>query len=160
MSAIKSVVVEKWNAIKNAVSAAMNAIKNTAVNAFNNVKEKISGVISDIKSAWEGLRNTITNNPIVATVRKVTESLTGSEPGRPRAMGQRTIPYDNFPIRAHKGEMLLPARDARQYKQGKSSSPQISIVMNGTVIRENADIEKIASALVRKINEQRIITNG
>ena len=24
----------------------------------------------------------------------------------------------------------------------------------------NADIEKIASALVRKINEQRIITNG
>ena len=56
--------------------------------------------------------------------------------------------------------MLLPARDARQYKQGKSSSPQISIVMNGTIIRENADIEKIASALVRKINEQRIITNG
>ena len=138
----------------------MDAIKNTAVNAFNNVKEKISGVISDIKSAWEGLRNTITNNPIVATVRKVTESLTGTEPGRPRAMGQRTIPYDNFPIRAHQGEMLLSARDARQYKQGKSSSPQISIVMNGTVIRENADIEKIASALVRKINEQRIITNG
>ena len=59
-----------------------------------------------------------------------------------------------------KGEMLLSARDARQYKQGKSSSPQVNIVMNGTVIRENADIEKIASALVRKINEQRIITNG
>ena len=113
-----------------------------------------------MKNAWEGLRNTITNNPIVATVRKVTESLTGTEPGRPRAMGQRTIPYDNFPIRAHQGEMLLSARDARQYKQGKGSSPQISIVMNGTVIREEQDITKIASALVRKINEQRIITNG
>ena len=29
--------------------------------------------------------------------------------------------------------------------------------MNGTVIREDADIEKIAAALVRKINEQKII---
>ena len=75
-------------------------------------------------------------------------------------MGQRTIPYDNFPIRAHQGEMLLSARDARQYKLDKSSSPQVSIVMNGTVIREDADIERMASELVRKINEQRIITNG
>ena len=160
ISTIKTVVTNGWNAIKNAVKTAMAAIKNTAVNAFNNVKEKITNVVDSIKGAWEGLRNTITNNPIVATVRKVTESLTGTEPGRPRAMGQRTIPYDNFPIRAHQGEMLLSARDARQYKQDKSSSPQVSIVMNGTVIRENADIERMASELVRKINEQRIITNG
>lgn len=48
----------------------MDAIKNTAINAFNNVKEKISGVISDIKSAWQGLKDKITNNPIVATVKK------------------------------------------------------------------------------------------
>lgn len=160
LNTIKTVVTNGWNAIKNAVKTAMNAIKNTAVNAFNNVKEKISGVISDIKGAWEGLRDTITNNPIVATVRKVTESLTGTEPGRPRAMGQRTIPYDNFPIRAHQGEMLLSARDARQYKQGKSNSPQIVNNFYGMTIREEADVEKVTAGIVRKINEQRIITNG
>ena len=75
-------------------------------------------------------------------------------------MGQRTIPYDNFPIRAHQGEMLLPRREADNYKKGKTEKPNISIVMNGTVIREDADIERMASELVRKINEQRIITNG
>ena len=57
-------------------------------------------------------------------------------------------------------EAVLSRRDADKWRQGKSSSPQISITMNGTIIRENADIEKVASALVRKINEQRIITNG
>ena len=57
-------------------------------------------------------------------------------------------------------EAVLSRRDADKWRQDKSNSPQISIVMNGTIIRENADIEKIASALVRKINEQRIITNG
>ena len=57
-------------------------------------------------------------------------------------------------------EAVLSRRDADKWRQGKSSSPQVNITMNGTIIRENADIEKIASALVRKINEQRIITNG
>ena len=57
-------------------------------------------------------------------------------------------------------EAVLSRRDADKWRQGKSSSPQVNITMNGTVIREEQDIEKIASALVRKINEQRIITNG
>ena len=140
----------------------MDAIKNTAVNAFNNVKEKITKVVDTIKGAWEGLRDTITNNPIVATVRKVTESITGggSEDGQRSAWGTRYVHGNNVPYRLHDGEAILPAREARQYRQGKNNSPQINITMNGTVIREEQDITKIASALVRKINEQRIITNG
>ena len=57
-------------------------------------------------------------------------------------------------------EAVLSRRDADKWRQGKSDSPQISIVMNGTVIREEADIDRFAEKLVRKINEQRIITNG
>ena len=55
-------------------------------------------------------------------------------------------------------EAVLAKRDADKWRKGKSNSPQINITMNGTTIRENADIEKIASALVRKLNQQRIIT--
>ena len=54
-------------------------------------------------------------------------------------------------------EAVLPRREADNYRKGKTEKPNISIVMNGTVIREDADIEKIAAALVRKINEQKII---
>ena len=54
-------------------------------------------------------------------------------------------------------EAVLPRRDADQWRKGKSDSPNISIVMNGTVIREETDINKVASALVRKINQQKII---
>ena len=57
-------------------------------------------------------------------------------------------------------EAVLSRRDADKWRKGKGNSPQVNITMNGTIIRENADIEKVASALVRKINEQRIITNG
>ena len=54
-------------------------------------------------------------------------------------------------------EAVLSRRDADKWRQGKGSSPQVNIVMNGTVIREDADIEKIACALLRKIKAHRII---
>lgn len=159
VSAIKSVVVEKWNAIKYAVKSVMDAIKNTAINAFNTVKGKISGVISEIKSAWQGLKDKITNNPIVATVKKVTESLSNAENGN-HAAGLRRVPYNNYLANLHQGEAILPRRDADKWRQGKgkSDTPQISITMNGTIIREEADLDRFAEKLVRKLNQQKIIT--
>ena len=148
-----------WTILKPILSSFIDALDTVL-----GIVEKVSGAISGLVNAFRNLASAWRNGDVQ---KALSNSNAGngnntyqSTLGQPRAMGQRTIPYDNFPIRAHKGEMLLSARDARQYKQGKSSSPQVNIVMNGTVIRENADIEKIASALVRKINEQRIITNG
>ncbi len=157
ISTIKSIVVEKWNAIKNAIKNAMDAIKNTAINAFNNVKEKISGVISDIKSAWQGLKDKITNNPIVATVRKVTESLTGAEDGN-HAAGLRRVPYNNYLANLHQGEAILPRRDADKWRQGKGNTPQIVNNFYGMTFREEADLDRFTEKLVRKLNEQKIIT--
>jgi hypothetical protein len=135
----------------------MDAIKNTAINAFNNVKEKISGVISDIKSAWQGLKDKITNNPIVATVRKVTESLTGAEDGN-HAAGLRRVPYNNYLANLHQGEAILPRRDADKWRQGKGNTPQIVNNFYGMTFREEADLDRFTEKLVRKLNEQKIIT--
>ena len=82
--------------------------------------------------------------------------MTGAEDGH-HAAGLQRVPYNNYLANLHQGEAVLPRRDADKWRQGKSSSPQVSIVMNGTVIREDADIERMASELVRKINQQRII---
>ena len=148
-----------WTILKPILSSFIDALDTVL-----GIVEKVSGAISGLVNAFRNLASAWRNGDVQ---KALSNSNAGngnntyqSTLGQPRAMGQRTIPYDNFPIRAHKGEMLLSARDARQYKQGKGSSPQISIVMNGTVIREDADIERMASELVRKINEQRIITNG
>ena len=148
-----------WTILKPILSSFIDALDTVL-----GIVEKVSGAISGLVDAFRNLASAWKNGDVQNALSNSNagngNNTYQSTLGQPRAMGQRTIPYDNFPIRAHQGEMLLSARDARQYKQGKGSSPQISIVMNGTVIRENADIEKIASALVRKINEQRIITNG
>ena len=55
-------------------------------------------------------------------------------------------------------EAILPRRDADKWRQGKGNTPQIVNNFYGMTIRQEADIEKITSGIVRKLNEQRIIT--
>ena len=72
-------------------------------------------------------------------------------------MGQSYVPRDNMLYNLHMGEAILSRRDADKWRQGKNTSPQINITMNGTIIRKQQDITGIAEELVRKLNQQRII---
>lgn len=71
--------------------------------------------------------------------------------GRPRAMGQATIPYDNYPIRAHQGERLLNKREANEYLKTKGNSSNVNIHIDKVAVRDEADIDLIAGRLVRKM---------
>ena len=70
--------------------------------------------------------------------------------GHQRAMGIDYVPYDTCPTRLNEGEKVLTAGEARQEKNGVSG---IQIVMNGTVIREEADVQRIAQEMLNKLEE-------
>ena len=74
------------------------------------------------------------------------------------AAGLRRVPYNNYLANLHQDEAVLSRREADKCRQGKGNTPQINITMNGPIIREEADIEKVTSGIVRKLNEQKIIT--
>lgn len=67
------------------------------------------------------------------------------------ATGLGRVPYDNYPALLHEGERVLTAAEARSYNQGGAGSVQI--VMNSTVIREDADIDRVAQALLEKLRQ-------
>lgn len=68
--------------------------------------------------------------------------------GRMYATGIDYVPYDNFPALLHQGERVQTAVEARS-DRGVAGGVQIS--MFGTVIREDADIDRVASALLEKM---------
>lgn len=68
-------------------------------------------------------------------------------PGSGYAVGIDYVPYDNFPALLHQGERVQTAEEVRSDGSGTS----IQIVMNGTVIREDADVERVASALLERM---------
>ena len=53
-------------------------------------------------------------------------------------------------------ERVLTRTEADRYEKGQSSNG-INIVVNGLTVREESDINKIASQLLKKINENKIV---
>ncbi len=71
------------------------------------------------------------------------------------ATGLDRVPYDNYPAILHEGERVLTASQARSYDRGGGAGGGIVINMNGAVIREESDIEKVAQALYERLVQAR-----
>lgn len=76
--------------------------------------------------------------------------LGGPKPNAPkRAFGLNFVPYDDYPAVLHYGERVLTAQQARQ--QDVAGTGRVVVTGNNFTVRETADIERIASALVRQL---------
>lgn len=64
-----------------------------------------------------------------------------------KAYGLNYVPYDNFPTLLHQGERVLTASESR----ASNSDARITITGNSFVVREEADIEKVASEICNQI---------
>lgn len=74
------------------------------------------------------------------------------EKGGNYASGLTYVPYDDYPARLHEGERVLTAREAREYGSG---GVNVNVSVNGMVVREEADIDRIAETIARKVVEAR-----
>ncbi|EGG36571.1 hypothetical protein [Paenibacillus sp. HGF5] len=68
--------------------------------------------------------------------------------------GIRNVPYNNMPARLHAGEAVLTREEAKRWRgesgaNGGSSARPFTINISSMVVREEADIEKIAGGLAR-----------
>jgi len=74
---------------------------------------------------------------------------------KPNAWGLSFVPYDGYPAILHEGERVMTASENRQYSSGGGSSASITITGNTFSVRNDSDIDAIASALADKIEEAR-----
>ena len=86
------------------------------------------------------------------------------------AVGNDFVPYDNYTALLHRGEMVLTASEASDYRQGKfgadnsSNNLNININVRGEVAGMTGDNQsKITEAIIAQINSsnlQNMISNG
>ncbi|RCX22961.1 TP901 family phage tail tape measure protein [Fontibacillus phaseoli] len=67
------------------------------------------------------------------------------------AAGLNRVPYNGYPARLHRDEMVLTRTEAQSYREsggnGGGSARPIVINLNGVTIREDADIDRLAAKL-------------
>ncbi|AZV57923.1 transglycosylase SLT domain-containing protein [Clostridium sp. AWRP] len=68
------------------------------------------------------------------------------------AVGLTRVPYDNFPAMLHEDERVLTANEARNYnKKADGASVIIQKLADKIEVRDDSDIDKIATALAKKL---------
>ena len=125
---------------------------------------KVSGVVEDICNWWNKMVGLL-KTPINATVNVVKKGISGvanflglGSEGR-NAFGSGRIARDGTVRTLHEGEKVLTKQEANRYEKG-SNTNGINIVVNGLTVREESDINKIASQLLKKINENKVVYGG
>ena len=73
------------------------------------------------------------------------------------AYGLARVPYDNYPALLHEGERVLTAAEARRYG---GTNLQIAKIADTVVIREDADIDRIAAAIADRVQQARWTDTG
>lgn len=108
-----------------------------------------------IQSALSSAHFTISTGNVSVASSTLTASATTANGGRQgghtpvyAAVGLPFVPYDNYPALLHHGERVLTANQARQ---ADNSGSGVVITGNSFVVREEADIDKIASRLASQI---------
>lgn len=83
----------------------------------------------------------------------------GESKGKSHYHGLSNVPYDGYSANLHKGERVLTAQENKEYSSGQGGGGNGAITIaklaDQIVVREDADIEKIADRLVAGIMEKR-----
>ena len=169
---VKQIFSSVWNGMKDLLPQLLEGIYAVLRGAFNVFKDLGHGMFSMIwdgmKAVWNGISSWVgdkvnwltdklsfwkkseaqmnTNN--IKTNRNVGSHFTGLD----------YVPYNNYSALLHQGERVLTAEEN---KAMSTSQPVQSIEnifkISSLVVREEADIEKIADKLYEKINRGRRI---
>ena len=142
MSLIREKGQEVITTIKSAISAKLSEAKQAGKDILNKIKEGFNEAISSLKSLgnkvieqiksgisekWEGLKSWF---------RGIWDSLFGNLNANVNvnatqsAIGIDYVPFNGFPAMLHRGEAVLTAREAEEWRQGVGSGG------NGTVINQ------------------------
>jgi len=97
----------------------------------------------------KGLKAVDGPTTIKATINVEGFATTSSTIAYGKAFGMGRVPYDDFPALLHEGERVLTAGEARRQDSGGAGGiGDVNINVDSLVVREDADVERIASKLV------------
>nr|DAQ77996.1 MAG TPA: hypothetical protein [Caudoviricetes sp.] len=127
---------------------------------------KVQGAVEKICEWWNKMTELLKTpiNAVVNVVKKgaswVSDKLDklGLSEGN-NAFGSGRIARDGTVRTLHEGEKILTKQEANRYDKGQNTN-SINVVVNGLTVREESDINKIASQLLKKINESKIVYAG
>ncbi|PGR17391.1 hypothetical protein COC52_29260 [Priestia megaterium] len=134
---------QNWDKVK--------AVGTAAFNAVGNVIDKIKGKFNGFVSAVKSFKMPSFKMPSIGDAKAGMGPSKSSKSKKNKSSyhGESYVPRNGMMYRLHQGERVLTKKENRQFAKGSGQS--VVINMGGMTIREEADLDKIASKLARRI---------
>lgn len=115
-----------WESIQGIFEGAFDFFSTVGQNAVEGIKGGIAavwgGLVSFVQGLWDGIKSIFVIN--ASDVKNNTGS-DGSHAG-----GMDYVPYNNYVANLHRGEMVLTADEADNYRRGKGSGSGFTLTQN------------------------------
>ena len=121
-------------------SSVSDAAKEMAIQNHGNLLQKAQYHAGNI---WEHMKNSWAKSAV----------------NHPHADGIARVPFDNYPAMLHEGERVLTRAEVNQQNNG-NGSVTIAKIADSVVIREEADIDKVARAFAQKLQHAALTYGG
>ena len=149
---IKAKGLEVWNSVKTTIGNAMDSAKTKVSNFF----EPLMDFIDSVTSKWKDFTGAISSfkMPKFEMPSFSLPSFGGGDDsfsGKKAYHGESFVHGNNKPYLLHHGERVLTAKENKAYTRGLGGGITIAKLADSIVVREDADIDRIAEALVRRI---------
>lgn len=154
-----------WETMKETVVTAVGKIgelfSNFVSGAVDIGKNFVQGVIDGFLSVWDSLISTAKSiwssvTSVFSGEQSVNVKVKGRKADGHAYHGERYVPRDGMNYTLHRGEAVLPRKEAEAYRNGNGGgAPSVNISGNTFHVRQESDIDAIANALAIKINQAR-----
>lgn len=151
----REVVGKIWGGLKKLAGTVVEGIAagwNGLIDVFNKVKDGISSAADTVREKWEGIKEFM-KNPIKGTIELakkgagwVADKISGSH-----ATGAYNIPYNDYLMQAHKGEMVLTAKISDQFREIGGTHNQMPPISN--IANQPAQKINTSSKTINKVKE-------
>lgn len=135
-------ICTNWDKIKSKASSVFGAVGDF----IDSVKSKFDSFVSAVKS----FKMPSFSIPSAGSIAKgIARKVSGGKKNKSSYHGESYVPRNGMMYRLHQGERVLTKKENRQFAKGTGGG--VTINLNGTTIREDADVDKLAASLARKI---------
>ena len=132
-----------WDKIKSKASSVFGAVGDF----IDGVKSKFNGFVSAVKS----FKMPSFKMPSIGDAKAGMGPSKSSKKKKNKSSyhGESYVPRNGMMYRLHQGERVLTKKENRQFSKGTGGG--VTINLNGTTIREDTDVDKLAASLARQI---------
>ncbi|WNF07480.1 phage tail tape measure protein [Brevibacillus borstelensis] len=144
---IKQAASDLWVTLRNAFARGVNWVighLNKMIDAMNKVLQHVGITIPQIPEV--ALDYSVQQREMEEFRQKRNLDIDGSHYN-----GLDYVPYDGYTARLHKGERVLTSAENEQYTNGGGGGVTIAKLADQIIVREEADIDRLALSLAREI---------